>query len=89
MSKHICLVPNEWGRSFTSGTIEVILKKKITCGQITQKVGGVGINLNGVKTRLDYWDEQPWMRNVGDKKTWPDPEKYFGVYMSCKNCGKS
>nr|AOH69151.1 hypothetical protein A6F54_82 [Microplitis mediator bracovirus] len=85
-SKHVCLVPNEWGTYYASDTLEVILKKEISCNQITKKVEGIGINVEGVTAHLRYHKEQPWMRKDQDKRTWPNHREYFGVYLSCNDC---
>lgn len=86
-NKHVCLVPNEWGKKYyTPDVLEVILKKEVTCEQITKKIEGVGIRVEGVTAHLRYNGPQPWMRKDNDKKSWPSPKEYFGVYMSCNDC---
>nr|ACE75404.1 conserved hypothetical protein [Glyptapanteles indiensis] len=86
MSKHMCLVPYEWDHYYKSSIIEVILKKEITCDQISKKITGIGINVNGVTAHLHYWGELPWMKKKIDKKDWPNPNEYFSICMSCDNC---
>ncbi|CAD6243641.1 GSCOCT00014185001.2-RA-CDS [Cotesia congregata] len=86
MSKHRCLVPYEWDHYYKSSTIEVILKKEITCDQIVKKITGIGIRVNYVTAHLHYWGDLPWMKKDKDKKGFPDPNDYFSVYIYCDNC---
>ncbi len=88
MSKHICLVPNEWSKYYSQDVLEVILKKDLSCDSISKKVEGAKININGTTVQLRYHGDQPWLRKDQDKRTFPNPRKYFGVYMSCNDCRK-
>ncbi|AEE09574.1 conserved hypothetical protein [Cotesia vestalis bracovirus] len=88
MSKHVCLVPNEWSKYYSQDVLEVILKKDMSCDSISKKVEGAKINVNGTTAQLRYHGEQPWMRKDQDKRTFPNPREYFGVYMSCNDCRK-
>lgn len=83
MSKHKCLVPYEWHNYYRSSIIEVILKKDITCDLISNKVTGIGINVNSVTAHLHYWCDFVWMKKDTDKNSWPDPNEYFGLYLHC------
>ncbi|CAG18433.1 unnamed protein product [Bracoviriform congregatae] len=89
MSKHVCLVPKEWSNKYYSqDVLETVLKKDISCYSITKKVEGAKINVNGTTAQLRYHGDQPWMRKEQDKRTFPNPREYFGVYMSCNDCRK-
>nr|ACE75422.1 conserved hypothetical protein [Glyptapanteles indiensis] len=88
MSKHVCLVPNEWSKYYSQNVLEVIIKKDMSCDSISKKVEGTKINVNGVTAQLRYHGNQPWLRKEQDKRTFPNPKEYFGVYMSCNDCRK-
>ncbi|AEE09569.1 conserved hypothetical protein [Cotesia vestalis bracovirus] len=86
MLKHMCLVPYEWDHYYKSSTIEVILKKEITCDLIFKKVTGIGIRVNCVTAHLHYWGNLPWMKKEKDEKDFPHPNEYFNVYIYCDYC---
>ncbi|KAG8039936.1 hypothetical protein G9C98_004545, partial [Cotesia typhae] len=83
MSKYKCLVPYEWHNYYRSSIIEVILRKDITCDHISNKVTGIGIKVNSVIAHLHYWCDFVWMKKDTDKKSWRDPNEYFGLYLHC------
>ncbi len=38
MSKHACVVPNEWSKYYSQDVLEVIIKKDMYCDSISKKV---------------------------------------------------
>lgn len=80
------LVPYEWDHYYKSSTIEVILKKEITCDQIFKKVTGIGIRVNCVTVHLHYWGNLLWMKKEKDEKDFPHPNEYFSVYIYYDYC---
>lgn len=82
-SKHLFIVPNEWGRGdYTPDILEFILKTEISREQIIMRVEGIKVDIEGVTGCLRYYNQHPWMRKKQDNNSRPSFKEYFKVNIS-------